>query len=70
MTLGHARRRRVRFVNIHAVREPAPEEDWLRRNAAVARELRFQTCHLFDFIPRGFQTFGVVSHAGDQSEPP
>ena len=63
-------RRRVRFLNIHAVGEPAPEEDWLRRNAIVARELRFQDCHLVDFVPRGSDTFVEVSHAGGPSETP
>ena len=51
-------RRRVRFVNIHAVGEPSHEDDWLRRNGTIVRDLQIQACHLIDFIPRDSETFG------------
>ncbi|ODU02457.1 MAG: hypothetical protein ABS79_00375 [Planctomycetes bacterium SCN 63-9] len=52
-------RRRVRFVNIHSVHEPAPEESWLRRNATLAHERQLQACYILEFVPRGSETFGA-----------
>jgi hypothetical protein len=50
-------RTRVMFVKLHEVREPAPEEDWLRANAIVFRERRLVTGRIVDFRPINSETF-------------
>lgn len=47
----------IRFVKVHPLGEPAPEEDWLRGNAAVSHETRFQTGITADFRPVNSRTF-------------
>jgi 4-amino-4-deoxy-L-arabinose transferase-like glycosyltransferase len=50
-------RRRVLFVKVHDVGEPAPEEQWLRANALVFKETRVRSARIVDFRPIGSKTF-------------
>jgi hypothetical protein len=52
-----AGRTRVLFVRVHEVREPAPEEDWLRANAVVSHETRLGSARIIDFRPLHAETF-------------
>jgi Dolichyl-phosphate-mannose-protein mannosyltransferase len=52
-----AGRTRILFVKVHDVAEPAPEEDWLRANAVVFREMRLAEATVVDFRPRDSETF-------------
>ena len=52
-----AGRTRIVFVNVHEVREPAPEEQWLRANAIVFRETRLSSGRIVDFRPINSATF-------------
>jgi 4-amino-4-deoxy-L-arabinose transferase-like glycosyltransferase len=52
-----AGRTRIVFVKVHEVREPAPEEDWLRANAMVFRERRLASGRIVDFRPINSETF-------------
>jgi hypothetical protein len=52
-----AGRTRIILVKVHWVREPAPEADWLRANAVVAKETRFTTGTVVDFRPINSKTF-------------
>jgi hypothetical protein len=48
----------VVFVRIHAVGEPAPEEEWLRSNATVVGEVVHAKARLITFRPRTGSRFG------------
>ena len=50
-------RTRVVFVKVHQVREPAPEENWLRANALVFQETQFRIGVVVDFRPQHAETF-------------
>ena len=50
-------RTRIVFVKVHWVRQPAPEEDWLRANAVVVKETHFITGAAVDFRPVNSKTF-------------
>ena len=50
-------RPRVVFVKVHQVREPAPEENWLRSNALVFQETQFRIGLVVDFRPITSKTF-------------
>jgi hypothetical protein len=50
-------RTRVVFVKVHQVREPAPEENWLRANALVFQETQFRIGLVVDFRPQQADTF-------------
>ena len=52
-----AGRKRILFVKLHEVGEPAPEEDWLRANATSFGETRFESAEAVDFRPRGSEAF-------------
>ncbi len=52
-----AGRKRILFVKVHEVGEPAPEEDWLRANATVHGEKHPGVGLLVDFRPNGAETF-------------
>jgi hypothetical protein len=52
-----AGRTRILFVKVHAVGEPAPEEDWLRANAAVFHKTRLGSGTIVDFRPMDSETF-------------
>jgi len=52
-----AGRTRILFVRVHEVREPAPEEEWLRANAVVFRQRRLATGRIVDFRPLNSKTF-------------
>jgi Dolichyl-phosphate-mannose-protein mannosyltransferase len=52
-----AGRTRILFVRMHEVREPAPEEDWLRANAVVSHETRLGSARIIDFRPLHAETF-------------
>ena len=55
-TLANGRRRLV-LVKVHEVGEPAPEEDWLRANAAVFGEAHLGLGKIVDFRPHPAETF-------------
>jgi 4-amino-4-deoxy-L-arabinose transferase-like glycosyltransferase len=50
-------RTRIRFVEVHGVREPTPEENWLRANAVVCHEMRLGSGRIVDFQPVNSETF-------------
>lgn len=52
-----AGRTRIVFVKVHEVREPAPEERWLRNSAAVFHEAHMGSARIVDFRPKGSKTF-------------
>jgi hypothetical protein len=52
-----AGRSRIRFVKVHQLGEPAPEEDWLRSNAVLSHEIHFQFGLMADFRPMNSETF-------------
>jgi 4-amino-4-deoxy-L-arabinose transferase-like glycosyltransferase len=52
-----AGRSRIRFVKVHQLAEPAPEEDWLRTNAVLSREIPFQFGLVADFRPMNSDKF-------------
>ena len=52
-----AGRKRVLFIKVHEVGEPAPEEEWLRANAVVFSEARLGFALITDFRPRESTTF-------------
>jgi len=52
-----AGRTRIVFVKVHEVREPAPEEQWLRANAVVFHEMRLGSGRIVDFRPMDSKTF-------------
>lgn len=52
-----AGRTRILLIKVHEVGEPAPEEEWLRANAAVIQQRRFGAAMIIDFRPRNAQTF-------------
>lgn len=52
-----AGRKRILFVKVHEVREPAPEEDWLRAHATIAHEAHPRADTLIDFRPVNAETF-------------
>jgi uncharacterized membrane protein len=52
-----AGRKRILFVRMHEVGEPAPEEDWLRANAVVSHETRLGSARIIDFRPLHAETF-------------
>ena len=51
-----AGRARILFVDVHDVGEPAPEENWLRDHATVAKEIRMGAT-LVEFRPSKAATF-------------
>lgn len=50
-------RRRIIFINVHAVGQPAPEEEWLRTNADLIREKRAGNAQLAEFRLNGAVSF-------------
>jgi Dolichyl-phosphate-mannose-protein mannosyltransferase len=50
-------RTQIVFVEVHGVREPAPEERWLRANALVRSETRLGSGRIVDFQPVNSKTF-------------
>ena len=52
-----AGRSRIRFVRVHDVGQPAPEEDWLRKHAEVVSEMRLGTAIVVDFRPKSSEQF-------------
>jgi Dolichyl-phosphate-mannose-protein mannosyltransferase len=52
-----AGRSRIRFVRVHEVGQPAPEEDWLRKHAEVASEMRLGSAVVVDFRPKDSEHF-------------
>jgi hypothetical protein len=58
-----AGRKRILFIKVHEVGEPAPEEEWLRANAVVFHEIRLGitsrlvSATLVDFRPKNSETF-------------
>lgn len=52
-----AGRKRILFIKVHQVGEPAPEEEWLRSHATVFHEPNFPSGTLVDFRPLNGKTF-------------
>ena len=52
-----AGRSSIRYVKVHQLAEPAPEEDWLRANARISHETSFPAGRTVDFRPLTSQTF-------------
>ena len=52
-----AGRSRIRFVRVHEVGQPAPEEDWLRKHAEVVSEMHLGTAVVLDFRPKSSKQF-------------
>jgi hypothetical protein len=52
-----AGRPRIRFVRVHDVGQPAPEEDWLREHAKVFSEMRLGRAVIVDFRPKNSEQF-------------
>jgi hypothetical protein len=52
-----AGRTAIHFFRFHEVGAPAPEEDWLRVNAVVARETRVAGSLVTEFRPKAGETF-------------
>ena len=50
-------RKRIFFVKVHEVGEPAPEEGWLQAHSAPSREKRFELGKVTEFRPREDVTF-------------
>src|SRR5262249_25354707 len=50
-------RTQIVFVEVHGVREPAPEERWLRANGIVRCETRLGSGRIVDFQPANAKTF-------------
>jgi len=44
-------KRRVLLIRVHEVYQPAPEEEWLRRNARLLGENRFDNASVLYFTP-------------------
>lgn len=61
-------RARARLVLIHAVSEPAPEEEWLRSNATLLGEQHLGTGTILDFAPKDSARFGEAAPSGPRSE--
>jgi hypothetical protein len=55
-TLAHGRSR-ILLVKLHTVGASAPEEDWLRANAAMVDQKRMQAITLIEFEPKTATTF-------------
>lgn len=55
-TLAHGRSR-ILLVELHEVGAPAPEEDWLRANAAIVDQKRIQAIDLIYFQPKRDSAF-------------
>ena len=56
-------RRRVVFVRVHHIGQPAPEEDWLRRNATLLKQRKIRSADLLYFIPKAGTAFGATTAA-------
>jgi hypothetical protein len=51
-------RRRILFVRIHDVAQPAPEEIWLRGHTRLVREDHLSVATVLEFVPRNGPVFG------------
>jgi hypothetical protein len=58
-----AGRRRVVLVKVHQLGEPAPEEDWLRRNATLTEARKIHTAELLYFAPTEGPVFVATTAA-------
>jgi hypothetical protein len=58
-----AGRHRVALVKVHQLGEPAPEEDWLRRNATLTEARKIHTAELLYFAPTGGSVFVATTAA-------
>ena len=59
-----AGRRRVAVVKVHHLGEPAPEEDWLRRQATLLDERTIRSAQVFYFAPSDGVSFVAETTAG------
>jgi Dolichyl-phosphate-mannose-protein mannosyltransferase len=57
-------RRRIVLVKIHTVREPAPEEAWLRQHAELLREVRIESAEILHFAPAAGRDAGQPASDG------
>jgi hypothetical protein len=65
-----AGRRRIVFVDIHAVRAPAPEKDWLEAHASRAGGSQLGAASLVYYRPRGSEVFLPAASAPPPLERP
>lgn len=65
-----AGRGRARLVLVHSVGEPAPEEEWLRRNATLVGENRLGSAAILDFVPVATGRFPVPGETGGRAGSP
>lgn len=56
-----AGRRRVALVKVHQLGEPAPEEDWLRRNATLTGARTIRSAELLYFAPSEGAAFAATT---------
>jgi hypothetical protein len=52
-----AGRKRIRLVKVHLLREPLPEEEWLRANEVLSGEVSFDYGSILDFRPSNSGAF-------------
>ena len=52
-----AGRKRIVFAKVHDIGAPAPEEEWLRRNAIVSKVMQFGIGTIVEFLPKNAETF-------------
>jgi Dolichyl-phosphate-mannose-protein mannosyltransferase len=52
-----AGRKRIFFIKVHDVGEPAPEEDWLGMNAILFQETNVEEATVVEFRPSAAETF-------------
>jgi uncharacterized membrane protein len=58
-----ADRARILFVLAHPLGEPTPEEDWLRANAMVVREVQMERMKMVEFRPKDAATFSLSGNS-------
>jgi hypothetical protein len=63
-------RRRILFVRIHEVGQPAPEEAWLRARGRLVGEDRLSTADVLEFVPREGSEFGPGQESIKVERPP
>jgi len=59
-----AGRRRLVFIDVHAVGEPAPEKDWLDTHAVVEQEFALQAMRVVVYRPAEGQRFPAATTQG------
>jgi 4-amino-4-deoxy-L-arabinose transferase-like glycosyltransferase len=63
-------RRRILFVRIHHVAQPAPEEAWLRSHGRLVGEAKLWVATVLEFVPRDGSVFGPDHESIKVERPP